>query len=340
MAAHAIAREDSMRRIAVPLALGCALVAFEGAYAADPPVIRMGWSVPAQTQHYVMMKKPDLLKHQGKAYKVDWVNFPGSVAIIQAIASKNLDGGGISIVPVARTIEQKAANLKIVADVMSERKGGFQTTWVTLESTGIKTIADLKGKTMGVAGYGSTTDLLARAILKKNGIDPDRDVKRIEVPFPVIESALRKGDIVAGEMAQPFYANAKARGGVRELFTAQEVLPVLPLLVEVFTAEFIAANPAAVKAFLEDYVTALDYAREPKNRDEVVGVVAEVTKLPRDVLASFLLTPQDYYMDPNAMPDVDAIQKTFDFLREGGLLKTNLDAKAVVDLSHHPRAKR
>src|ERR1041385_1163603 len=96
--------------------------AFGTATAANPPVIRIGWSVPAQTQHYVMMKKPELLKHYGKAYKVEWTNFPGSVAIIQAIASKNLDAGGISIVPVARTIEQKAANLRIVADVMSEQK--------------------------------------------------------------------------------------------------------------------------------------------------------------------------------------------------------------------------
>ena len=330
-----------MNRIfAAPLlALGSALAGL-GQASAEAPVIRIGWSVPAQTQHYVMMKKPEVLKHHGKAYKIEWTNFPGSVAIIQAIASKNLDAGGISIVPVARTIEQKAANLRIVADVMSEQKNGFQTTWVTLESTGIKTIQDLKGKTMGVASYGSTTDLLGRAILKKNGIDPDRDVKRIEVPFPVMETALRKGDIVAGELAQPFYANAKARGGVRELFTAQEVLPVLPLLVEVFTAEFIAQHPGAVKAFLEDYVLALDYARDPKNRDDVITLVADVTKLPREVLASFLLTPQDYYMDPNALPDVDAIQKTFDFLRESGLLKTQLDAKAVVDLSHHPRAKR
>src|SRR5262245_35455121 len=103
-----------MRRIAAaPLALTLTLAAIGAANAADPPVIRMGWSIPAQTQHFVMMKKPELLKNLGKAYKVDWVNFPGSVAIIQAIASKNLDGGGISIVPVARTIEQKAANLKI-----------------------------------------------------------------------------------------------------------------------------------------------------------------------------------------------------------------------------------
>src|SRR5580693_3123509 len=65
--------------------------------------------LPAQTQHYVMMKKPELLKNLGKSYQIEWVNFPASVAIIQALASKNLDAGGVTIIPIARTIEQKAA---------------------------------------------------------------------------------------------------------------------------------------------------------------------------------------------------------------------------------------
>ncbi len=40
--------------------------------AAEPPVIRLGWSVPAQTQHYVMMKKPDLLKGTSNNYAAVW----------------------------------------------------------------------------------------------------------------------------------------------------------------------------------------------------------------------------------------------------------------------------
>lgn len=310
------------------------------AHAADPPVIRVGWSVPAQTQHYVMMKKPDLLKNLGHSYQIEWINFPASVAIVQALASKNLDAGGVTIVPVARTIEQKAVDLRIVADITSERPGGFQTTWVTLESTGIKSVADLRGKTMGVASYGSTTDLLGRAILRRNGIDPDRDVQRIDVRLPVMEQALRKGEIAAGEMAQPFYAAAKARGGIRDLFTAQEILPVLPLLVEVFTEDFIAKYPDAVKGFLEDYVTALDYARDPKNRDAVISMVADVTKLPREVWSSFLLTPNDYVMAADGLPDPQAIQKTFDFLTDAGVLKTKLDAAAAIDVRYHPHAER
>jgi ABC-type nitrate/sulfonate/bicarbonate transport system substrate-binding protein len=328
-----------MKQLHIGLAIVVAAAYGAPALAAETPVIRLGWSVPAQTQHYVMMKKPELLKNLGKSYQIEWVNFPASVAIIQALASKNLDAGGVTIIPIARTIEQKAADLRIVADIASERPGGFQTTWVTLDSTGIKSIADLRGKTMGVASYGSTTDLLGRAILQRNGIDPDRDVRRIEVRFPVMEQALRKGEIVAGEMAQPFYAAAKARGGIRDLFTAKEILPVLPLLLEVFTEGFITNHPDAVKGFLEDYLTALNYARDPKNRDEVIGIVSDVTKLPRDVLASFLLTDQDYTMAPDTLPDTEAIQTTYDFLTASGVLKTKLDSASTIDLRYNPSAK-
>ena len=55
------------RTAAVLAALACALASGR-AEAADPPTIRMGWSVPAQTQHYVMMKKPAVLKQNSRRW--------------------------------------------------------------------------------------------------------------------------------------------------------------------------------------------------------------------------------------------------------------------------------
>ena len=149
-----------------------------------------------------MMKKPELLKNLGHSHRIEWrpifplrlQSFRRSLRIIWMLA------GSLSFQWRARS-SRRPSIFVIVADIASERPGGFQTTWVTLESSGIKSVADLRGKTMGVASYGSTTDLLGRAILKRNGIDPDRDVKRIDVRFPVMEQALRKGEIAAGEMA-------------------------------------------------------------------------------------------------------------------------------------------
>jgi hypothetical protein len=68
--------------------------------------------------------------------------------------------------------------------------------------------------------------------------------------------------------------------------------------------------------------------------------VADVTKLPREVLRSFLLTERDYAMAPDGLPDAPAIQKTFDFLAEAGVLKGKVNAADVIDLRYHPRARR
>jgi hypothetical protein len=60
-----------MKQLHMGLAIVVAAAYGAPALAAETPVIRLGWSVPAQTQHYVMMKKPELLKNLGKSYQIE-----------------------------------------------------------------------------------------------------------------------------------------------------------------------------------------------------------------------------------------------------------------------------
>jgi len=48
----------------------------------------------------------------------------------------------------------------------------------TVESTGIKTMADLKGKRISTGAPGSATEVMAFRLLEAAGIDPNKDVKR------------------------------------------------------------------------------------------------------------------------------------------------------------------
>uniref|UniRef100_B1XVT3 TRAP transporter solute receptor, TAXI family n=1 Tax=Polynucleobacter necessarius subsp. necessarius (strain STIR1) TaxID=452638 RepID=B1XVT3_POLNS len=48
----------------------------------------------------------------------------------------------------------------------------------TMESTGIKTMADLKGKRVSTGSPGSATEVLAFRLLEAAGIDPTKDIKR------------------------------------------------------------------------------------------------------------------------------------------------------------------
>ena len=63
--------------------------------------------------------------------------------------------------------------LRIVAGLMSS------SAHVFLARPEIKTIKELSGKKIGLAGFGDATHVLARMILAKHGIDPDKDVQFI-----------------------------------------------------------------------------------------------------------------------------------------------------------------
>ena len=56
----------------------------------------------------------------------------------------------------------------------------------------IKTIADLKGKKVGVSSVGSSSDIATRAALKKIGLDPDKDVTIVPVGSAAQRLAARK----------------------------------------------------------------------------------------------------------------------------------------------------
>jgi NitT/TauT family transport system substrate-binding protein len=96
---------------------------------------------------------------------------------------------------------------------------------------------------------------------------------------------------------------------------------------------FLHKNRAAVVDFLEDYFSALRWYNDPAHHDKAVKTVAEFTKLPPKLFASWVFTGRDYYRDPEAKVDVAALQRNVDVQHELGFLKAPLDVKKYVDMS-------
>ena len=202
----------------------------------------------------------------------------------------------------------------------------FTSTWLVLENSGINTVKDLKGKSIGVNVYGASLDHIQRAILRRAGLDPEKDVKILEISFGLMEATLRRGDIQCGAFPQPFLFNAMAKGGVKPLFRLGDIQPKFVQLINVFQTKFIEKNPEAVRAFVEDWKTASRYIQE--NPEDVRKVTSEVTKLPLELLNKFLLTKDDYYRDPIGQPDFETMQKNWDFFYENSkAISKKLDVK-------------
>jgi NitT/TauT family transport system substrate-binding protein len=93
---------------------------------------------------------------------------------------------------------------------------GFQTTkpsfWLIAKPE-IRTMAELKNKIIGITAIGSSTDTLARFLLSKNGLTPDRDVALLGTGTTGnILTAMKAGTIDAGVLSPPFNAMAKQLG--------------------------------------------------------------------------------------------------------------------------------
>jgi ABC-type nitrate/sulfonate/bicarbonate transport system substrate-binding protein len=281
---------------------------------ADPVKIRMGWGIPAEEVKYVMMKRPQILKNYGKIYAIEWFQFAGTAPQATALAAGGLDAATLASLSLAESIDKVGLDVKVTGGIIMEVSPNFTSTWLVLENSGINTVKDLKGKTIGVNVYGASLDHIQRAMLRKNGLDPEKDVKILEISFGLMEATLRRGDIQCGAFPQPFLFKAMDKGGVKPLFRLGDIQPKFVQLINVFQTKFIEKNPEVVKAFLEDWKIASQYIQ--KNPAEVRQITSEVTKLPVDLLNKFLLTKDDFYRDPIGEPDFVTMQKNFDFFYE------------------------
>jgi ABC-type nitrate/sulfonate/bicarbonate transport system substrate-binding protein len=294
-----------------------------------PVKIRMGWALPGEEIKYVMMAKPEIAKNSGIWYTLEWSQVANTTAGVQGLMAGTLDAASVGGASAATGIEQ-GLDIVFTGEFIEERPSNFSTTWLVKADSPIKAPADVKGRVLGNSG--GISDLVAKAKLRDAGLEPGRDYTVQQVSFSKMKDALSSGAIDVGNFPQPFYAMAKATGGFRDLFRMTDVQPELVLVLQGFRRDFVTQQPAAVRKFLEDWVAASRYVRDRTNRETVIDATAAATKLPKTTLETFLLSSGDYFRPVNGAVNVAGLQRTWDFLRSQGGIKTDLKvAPYVVD---------
>jgi ABC-type nitrate/sulfonate/bicarbonate transport system substrate-binding protein len=266
--------------------------------------IRVGWTIPAEESKYWMMRRPAEFPDLGKTYNIEWTQFQGTAPMTQALAAGALDCATQAPLSLANGVVGGNLKAYIVAQHVFEKPGGFSVYWAVKEDSTIKTIADLKGKTVGISVIGGGTQGPFNMLLKQNGVDPAQDIKLVEVGFAVSEDALRQGRVDAVNMNQ--------------LFSLSEAMPNIVHILEACRADFVDKNPDLVKAYVRDITSGMK--KVLANRDETLKVVSEVLKAPVQVLDTYLLKDNDFGRDPGAAPNFPAIQKMLDIYAETGML--------------------
>jgi len=134
----------------------------------------------------------------------------------------------------------------------------------------IKTVQDLKGKTIYGSGKGSTPEYSLRYILKENGLDPDKDVHmEWKSEHTEVVQTLASDDQAIGLLPQPFVTVAK--GKIEDLNIALDLTKEWEAIdnestlitgVLAVRRDFAKEHPDELKSFLEEYSASVKYTNE------------------------------------------------------------------------------
>ena len=142
--------------------------------------------------------------------------------------------------------------------------------YITERGETVKSVADLKGKTIFATGKGTTPEYSLRYILTKNGLDPDKDVK-VEW-FGEASEVVAKAAQTAGAVAmlpQPYVtvagtkiADLRVALDLNAEWNKTETDSMMVTGVVIARTEFLKENKDAVDAFLKEYKASIEFANE------------------------------------------------------------------------------
>jgi NitT/TauT family transport system substrate-binding protein len=179
---------------------------------------------------------------------------------------------------------------------------------------------------------GSAVDIASRAMLHKHGLEDKRDYTTIEAPFPAMKAMLTEKKVAMIPNVIPFSFDPEMKKISRQLFTSRDALGVSQFIVWAARQSFIDKNRAAMVDFMEDMLRIERWFMDPKNHDEVAQIAAKIVKGSPERFG-WLFTKQDYYRNPDMLPNLDALQSNVNLTRELGFIKAPMDVKKYTDLS-------
>jgi NitT/TauT family transport system substrate-binding protein len=131
--------------------------------------------------------------------------------------------------------------------------------------------SQLRGKRMGVTRFGGTLDFVARQYIKRQGMEPGKDVTFVQIgAMPDIVISVLTGAIESGVIGIPQNFLAKKQG-LRELADLSESGSRYALAAFVAKRSFLAENHERVVRFIKAEVEAIHYLKtRPKEGMEIL----------------------------------------------------------------------
>lgn len=263
--------------------------------------ITIGLSVPGATYLPVYVAA-DEGTYAKEGLEAEVVEFRGGADVIRGVVSGSVEIGAVALAEISSGID---AGQPLKAFYAGFNIPNFD--WYGVPS--INSLAEAKGKRIGITQYGSSTDFITRYALTVNGVDP-KDVQIIQAGPPSTRlAAMQAGQLDISIFSTPEKFHAADRG-YKLLYSQKQLSDDYPQHLFFATESFIAAHPKTIKALLRGHTQAVRIAKNDKPRAEQ-SLIKHLQIDPKYAERTYL-DVIDRIFEDGRLPDVKSLDLFFD----------------------------
>ncbi len=248
--------------------------------------------------------------------------------VVNGVVTRNVDYGGTFSNFIGAALS--GLPVRIVMSVMD----GSDHYLVT--SSAVKRVEDLKGKKFGISSFGGTPHSEAIMILRKYGMNPEKDVIFLQIGGSSSRyAALDSGSIDAAMLVPPFNKLAKKRG-FNEILSFNEIMNI-PLGGLAVHTQKMKERPDEIVRMIKAILKSVDYIRNHKN--EILSIMetkwgikeADIREgIYRDIIGIYTKT---------GVASDETMKNVIQMVRDTRKSKDEVPLSSVVDWSYAKKAQ-
>src|SRR5918992_370067 len=259
-------------------------------------------------------------KQQG--LQIEPILIRGGPAAIAALVSGEVDFAAIGGAQAVFRSKARGLDLAIIGCTSST------TNYILLGNKQTRSVEDLRGKIVGITGAGTYSEFAMKAFLKKNNINPDKDVVLRAVGGTVLRAAAIEKGIIAAAPFSPEDGVRLIKAGYSVISNMSDSLGI-PQNILVTRNEMLEKFPETSKRMLKAYIQGINLAKFNKQQAIKAGYEAGLQGEPEVVSAAW-----DLYA-PGLTSDLSiataGLQQMLDEDIRAGLVDRNFTLDRVVN---------
>ena len=283
-------------------------------------------NIGGSSDHIQVAINGGIYKRHG--FDVENIQVGSSATVVQSLIAGEVSFAHVGAVPVVAAVAG-GIDLKIIAVFMNR----FNYVMVTLPE--LQKPQDLKGKTLAISRFGSGDEFATREALRRWGLDPDKDVRMLQVGLTLARMAALQGKHVQASLLAPPQIVEAQRMGLNVMADLTDLDVEYAHYTLATRGALIAENRPLVERFMKAYVEGISFHRSHPD-----AVIPYLRKFSRQNDAELKVVYENLRkrIREEPVPTPGGVQTIIRSLKADK--EKDLDPRRVIDTSFFPSVAR